>query len=140
MCNMRFLIVTQFMLLVTLSTVIAQKTKISNSKATGIYTITNPCGGSETEVLESYKLPETIKITMNGKNNIVVNAGYDMVCKYNSNKIAGGSVLQLTFEKRDEETYEYLGGGSIMITEEGIELHWLQGKNEECMTIYKKSK
>ncbi|MFN4767792.1 MAG: hypothetical protein ACK5IF_06865 [Ignavibacteria bacterium] len=129
------------LMFLTLSSVYAQKSKVNNSKVTGEYTITNPCQGTNANVLESYNLPQTISLTTKGKNKVIVKAGYHhMEYTYNTNKIAGGSVTQLTFESYDEESGKYQGGGSIMISEEGIELHWLQGEDQECMTIYNKTK
>ena len=137
----RLHLVLPILIFITLSSVYAQKSKINNSKVTGVYTITNPCQGTNAEVLESYNLPQTISLTMKGKNKVIVKAGYhNMEYTYNTNKIVGGSVTQLTFESYDEESDKYQGGGSIMISEEGIELHWLQGENQECMTIYSKKK
>ena len=137
----RLHLVLPILMFIALSSVYAQKSKINNSKVTGVYTITNPCQGTNAEVLESYNLPKTISLTMKGKNKVIVKAGYhNMEYMYNTNNIVGGSVTQLTFESYDEESGKYQGGGSIMISEEGIELHCLQGENQECMTIYNKKK
>ena len=82
----RLHVVLPILMFITLSSVYAQKSKINNSKVTGVYTITNPYQGTNAEVLESYNLPQTISLTMKGKNKVIVKAGYhSMEYTYNTN-------------------------------------------------------